>query len=113
MHFHRWSVILTVAGISGGWFLTVLSGLYSVKEPFVVDAEIIYFGFPFPWFMATRSGWVSNPPWHYSFFWQGFFVDFTIYGLLTSAVVYLYFITIAVGRKTKQSNTTFFLLGIE
>jgi len=98
MYHSRWSVVLTVAGISGGFFLTLLSGLYTVK-PFIEDAEIIYFGFPFAWFEAARGSWMPNPPWHYSLFLQSFMVDFIIYGLLTTAAVYLYFITITARRK--------------
>jgi len=99
MHYFRWSVILTVAGVSGGLFLTLLSGLYTVK-PFVMDAEIIYFGFPFAWFKAVRSTW-GRPPlsWQYFFFWQDFFIDVMIYGLLTAVALYLYSITITAGRK--------------
>jgi len=98
MHYFRWSVILTVAGVSGGLFLTLLSGLYTVK-PFVMDAEIIYFGFPFPWFKATRSTW-GRPPltWHYFFFWQSFIIDFIIYGLLTTAAISFYLWTISAFR---------------
>jgi len=105
MYLYRWSIILTVAGISGGLFLTLLSGLYTVK-PFVVDAEIIYFGFPFPWLEAARSTWVPKPPlsWQYYFLWQRFIIDFIIYGLLTAAAVYLYFIATTAGRKQNKAT---------
>ena len=99
MYYSKWSVILTVAGISGGLFLTLLSGLYLVRDSQVVDAEIIYFGFPFSWLEAERSTWLPNLRWHYSFFWQSFIVNFIIYGLLTSAAVYLYFKTIKACRR--------------
>lgn len=103
MHFYRWSVILTVAGISGGLFLTLLSGLYTVK-PLVIDGEIIYFGFPLAWFAAGRKGLLVIGPWRYAFIWHGFIIDFVIYGMLTAAAIYLYFITITAGRK--QSKAT-------
>lgn len=104
MYYYRWSVILTVAGISGGLFLTLLSGLYTVK-PLVIDAEVIYFGFPSAWLEAGRKGLlVIETNWHYSFIWQGFITDFIIYGLLTAATVYLYPIATTAGRK--QSKAT-------
>jgi len=92
MYRWKWSTILFAAPILGGLFLTLLSGLYMVK-PFTLDAEFIYFGFPFSWLEAGRSTWNPKPPlnWQYSFFWKQFIVDFTIYGLLAFAAVYLYF----------------------
>lgn len=82
MRFYGLPVVLTAfAGVSGGLFLTLLSGLYVVK-PLVMDAEIIYFGFPFAWFQAGRGGLFFIGPWHYYFIWQNFIADFMIYGLL-------------------------------
>jgi len=95
---YGWPLILTVAGIGGGLFLTLLSGLYTEK-PFILDAVIIYFGFPCTWFQAGRSTWVPNSRWYYCFFWQGFLVDFMIYGLLTTLAVYFYFRTASSVRK--------------
>jgi hypothetical protein len=106
MYYSRWTIVLTVVGISGGLFLTLLSGLYIVK-PLVEDAEIIHFGFPFSWLEATRSTWGFPQPslsWHYSFFWQNFISDFLIYGLLTEVAVYLYFMTITRPRFSKQAK---------
>jgi len=96
---------LTVAGISGGLFLTLLSGLYMVK-PLVMDAEIIYFGFPFQWLEAGRSTWIPKPPlsWQYYFFLHNFIIDFLIYGLLTAVAIYLYFIAVNVGRKQRRAT---------
>ena len=87
-----WSTIFLVASVFGGLFLTLLSGLNAVK-PFIVDAEIVYFGFPLPWLKAIRSTWLPKPPltWSYFFFWQQFIVDFIVYGILAFASVYLYF----------------------
>jgi len=91
MRFYGLPVVLTAfAGVRGGLFLTLLSGLYVVK-PLVMDAEIIYFGFPFAWFQAGRGGLFFIGPWHYYFIWQNFIADFMIYGLLISGAVYLYF----------------------
>ena len=91
MRFYRLpSVLMAFAGVSGGLFLTVLSGVYVVK-PLVMDAEIVYFGFPFAWFEAGRAGLFFVGPWHYYFVWQNFIADFIIYGLLVSGVVYLCF----------------------
>jgi len=98
MHYHRLAVISTVAGVIGGLFFTLLSGLYVVK-PLVIDAEVIYFGFPLAWFGAGRKGLLVVGPWHYGFIWHGFIIDFIVYGLLTVAAVYLYFRTIAAGNK--------------
>ena len=90
MRFFRLPVVLTVfAGVSGGLFLTLLSGLYVVK-PMVMDGEIICFGFPFPWFQGGRKGLLFIGPWHYYVVWQNFVADFIIYGLLISGAVYLY-----------------------
>lgn len=91
MRFHRLPTVLTTfAGVCGELFLTLLSGLYVVK-PLIIDAEIIYFGFPFAWFEAGRGGLFYITPWVYTFVWQNFVADFMIYGLLVSGIAYLYF----------------------
>jgi hypothetical protein len=84
------SRILAVASIGGGIFLTIISGFYSIK-PLLMDAEEIYFGFPLSWLEAFRGGLLRLGSWHYYFLWQGFFIDFFFYGLLTAAVTYLCF----------------------
>ena len=84
------SVLMAFAGVCGGLFLTVLSGLYVVK-PLVMDADMVYFGFPLAWFEAARGGLLYIGPWHYYFLWQNFIADFIIYGLLVGVAVYLYF----------------------
>ena len=99
------SVLMVVAGVSGGLFLTVLSGLYVVK-PLVMDAEIVYFGFPFAWFEAARKGLLIIGPWVYRFIWQNFVADFMIYGLLVSGVIYLYFATRARASKVENVAST-------
>jgi len=102
MHFYKWSVTLTVAGLSGGLFFTLLSGLYWVRDSQMVSVEIIHYGFPFAWLKAVRSTWFPRPPTsplHCFFLGQGFITDFIIYGLLTVVAVYLCFIAIAAGRK--------------
>jgi hypothetical protein len=89
----NWPAILVAVPFLSGLFLTLLSGFYTVK-PLISDAEIIYFGFPFAWLEASRSTW--NPPpssrWRYLFSWQEFAADFTIYGILVFAAIYLYFL---------------------
>lgn len=84
------SRILAAVSLGGGLFSTFISGLYAVK-PFVVDAEIIYFGYPFAWFEASTSGLLKIGPWHYYFIWQGFIADFLLYGSLVAAAAYVYF----------------------
>jgi len=86
-------LISAVAGISGGLFLTLLSGLYAVTN-YVVDAEMAHFGFPLAWFEASSKGLLVIGPWRYYFLWQGFVVDFIVYGLLVSIAIYLYFTTV-------------------
>jgi hypothetical protein len=83
-------VLVVFASVSGGLFLSVLSELYVVK-PLVLDAEIIYFGFPFAWFEAARKGLLVSGPWVQRFVLQNFVADFIIYGLLVSGAIYLYF----------------------
>jgi len=91
MGFFRLPVVLTAfAGVCGGLLLTLLSGLFVVK-PLVMDAEIIYFGFPFAWFQAGRGGLFYIGPWHCYFVWQSFVADFVMYGLLISGVVWFCF----------------------
>lgn len=86
----RFSTILAAASAGGAFLLTLISGLYAVK-PFIVDAEIIYYGFPSAWLEAARSGLLKLGPWHYNFLWHGFLIDFILYGLLIAAIVYVYF----------------------
>jgi len=99
MPYWKWSTILTVASISGGLFLTFLSGLYIVK-PFIVDAEIIYFGFPFPWLEAYRSAWKLQMSWRFLFLWRQFIFDFMIYGLFAATAISIYFMSFQKRRKT-------------
>jgi len=95
MRFYRLPSVLTAfAGMGGGVFFTLLSGLYVVK-PLLMDAEMIYFGFPFTWYEAGRTGKLIIGPWIYRLVWHNFLADFVIYGLLVSAVIYLYFASIS------------------
>ena len=93
MYRWNWSAILVAVPILTGLFLTLLSGFYAVK-PRILDAEIIYFGFPFAWLEAGRSTWAPPPSssWHYVFIWRHFIIDFTIYGVLVFLAVYFYFL---------------------
>lgn len=91
MQYPRLPLVLTLSGVCGGLFFTLASGLYTVR-PLVLDAEFIYFGFPFTWFQAGRSLWMPRPPpWQYQFLWPGFVADFITFGLLTTAAVFFYF----------------------
>jgi hypothetical protein len=97
-----------LAGMGGGSFLTALSGLYAVK-PLLMDAEMIYFGFPFAWYEAGRKGLLVIGPWVYRFVWQNFAADFVMYGLLASGVAYLCFSRrrrFAVDNLKTKSGTT-------
>jgi len=82
--------ILALVSVGGGLLLTSISGLYAVK-PFVVDAEMVYFGFPLAWFEAARGGLFAIGPWHYYFLWRGFIVDFLLYGSLIAVATHIYF----------------------
>jgi hypothetical protein len=84
------SIILALASVAGGLLLTLISGIYTAK-PFVLDAEIVHFGFPLAWFEATRSGLFVIGPWRYYLLWQGFTIDFLLYGLLAAAATWVYF----------------------
>jgi len=98
MSYWKWSPILAVASVGSGLFLTLLSRLYIVK-PFVVDVEIIYYGFPFPWLEAARSTWQLQTPWRFLFLWGEFIVDFIFCGLIVATVVSIYFMSLL---KTKK-----------
>jgi hypothetical protein len=79
------SKILALVSVGGGLLFTFISGLYAVK-PFVVDAEMIYFGFPLSWFEAARGGLFVIEPWRYYLLWSGFIVDFLLYGSLVAVI---------------------------
>jgi len=98
MYSWKESTIWAAASVGGGLLLTLLSGLY-MEKPFILDAEIIFFGFPFPWLEAGRSTWKQQLSWSYLFLWQGFISDLIIYGLLTAAIVWLYFTTVPKRRR--------------
>ena len=87
MFSRRLSIILALASVGGGLLLTLISGICTVK-PFVLDVEIVHFGFPLAWFEATRKGLLAIGPWHYYFLWQGFTIDFLLYGLLVAAATW-------------------------
>ena len=90
MSYLKWLATLAVVSVIGGLFFTVLSGLYAVK-PLITDAEVVYFGFPFPWLTAWRSAWKGQPSWVYGFLWSRFIVDSAVYGLLAAAALSIYF----------------------
>ena len=100
MSSRRLSTILALVSAGGGLLLTLISGLYIVK-PFILDAEIVHFGFPLAWFEATRGGLFVIGPWRYHFLWQSFIVDFLLYGLLIAAVTWVCFMFLP----RKQRNT--------
>jgi hypothetical protein len=102
----KWSRICAVTSVLSGLFLTLLSGLYVVK-PFTVDAEIVYYGFPFAWLVASRGKPLVITPWHYRFLQWGFVIDFIVYGVLTSAAVYVYITTSARAKTPKTRRKHF------
>lgn len=71
-------------------------------EAVIVDAEIIYFGFPFPWLEAYRSTWKLQMSWRFLFLWRQFIFDFMIYGLFasTATAISIYFMSLPKRRKT-------------
>ena len=79
------SKILALVSVGGGLLFTFISGLYAVK-PFVVDVEMIYFGFPLSWFEAARGGLFVIGPWRYYLLWSGFIVDFLLYDALVAVI---------------------------
>ncbi len=85
---------LAVASVLGGLFFTVLSGLY-VVNPYTTNAEVVYFGFPFPWLTAWRSAWKEQMSWVYGFLWSRFIVDSAVYGLLVASAIGTYFISLS------------------
>lgn len=72
------------------FILTLISGLYVVR-PLVLDAIIVYLGFPFHWLIAHR-GYFGYPPGPLKFdvSWGWFIVDFAIYGLLAATAMGIY-----------------------
>jgi hypothetical protein len=100
----RLLVILALTSAGGGLLLTLISGLYTVK-PFILDAEIVHFGFPLAWFEATRNGLLMMGPWHYYFLWQSFTIDFLLYGLLIAAAIWVYFMFLP--KKQRNTDDTF------
>jgi len=104
MFSRRLLIILALTSAGGGLLLTLISGLYTVK-PFILDAEIVHFGLPLPWFEATRKGLFMIGPWHYYFLWQGFTIDFLLYGLLIAAAMWVYFMFLP--KKQRGTDETF------
>jgi hypothetical protein len=104
MFSRRLSTILALISAGGGLLLTLISGLYIVK-PFILDGEIVHFGFPLAWFEATRKGLFVIGPWSYHFLWQGFTIDFLLYGLLIAAATWVYFMFLP--KKQRNIGETF------
>ena len=70
--------MLVAATIVGGVALTCASGLHQIK-PVIMDAQEIYYGFPFVWFKAFRGTWMIVTPWHYKVQWFGLIGDLALY----------------------------------
>jgi len=70
--------------------LTLVSGLYISYSWWILDAEFVYFGFPFHWLVAGRSTWLPNTPWRFTFRGDSFFADFLIYGLVATIAMSIY-----------------------
>jgi len=100
----RLSTILVLISTGGGLLLTLISGLYIVK-PLILDGEIVHSGFPLAWFEATRKGLFMIGPWRYYFLWQGFTIDFLLYGLLIAATTRVYFMFLP--KKQRNTGETF------
>jgi len=81
--------------------LTLGSGLYIVKPP-MLDAEVVYFGFPFPWLTADRSLWLGPGPWQFTLMWFWFIGDFAIYILLVTTARGVYEKTSFWGRVARK-----------
>jgi hypothetical protein len=80
-----WENVLIMAFV-----LSVVSGLY-IFQPWMLDAEYVYFGFPFQWLEAGRSRWGWPPgPWHFTFLWPGFIIDFLIYRAIVTIAMLIY-----------------------
>jgi len=104
MSCRKWLTTLAVASVIGGLFFTVLSGLYVVNLP-MLDSEVVYFGFPFPWLTASRSAWKGQTSWVYGFLWSRFIVDSVVYGLLVAAAVGIYFKSLSKRRSDLPQKT--------
>ena len=73
------------------FILTLLSGFTNMYAPWVLDAIIVYSGFPFHWLMASRGFFGYPPgPLHLAILWNWFVVDFAIYGLLAATAIGVY-----------------------
>lgn len=69
---------LILSTIIGGVALTFASGLHQIK-PVIMDAQEIYYGFPFVWLKAFRGTWMTVTPWHYNVQWLGLVGDLALY----------------------------------
>lgn len=60
-----------------------LASYFYFSEPFIVDARIIYRGWPLHWMTESWSGW-SPPPYtrHVTFQLLNFFIDFVFYAIM-------------------------------
>ena len=70
------SVILFT--VIGGVFLTSATWLYQVS-PRVLDAEFVYFGFPFVWLSSSRSVFWGGAEWAYGIQWIGLVGNIAFY----------------------------------
>lgn len=75
-------LVVSILTILGGASLTVVSWFYQVK-PYVLDAEYIYYGYPFTWLSASRSTFWGSPEWQY---------ETQLYGLVGNIVFYMWII---------------------
>ena len=76
-------ILLTVIG---GVFFNFASWLYQVR-PYVLDAEFVYFGYPFVWLSASRSTFWGSPNWAYEIQWYGAIGNIAIYMWIISGVL--------------------------
>lgn len=70
--------VLMVTTIIGGVGLAFASGLHQIR-PVIMDAQEIYYGFPFVWLKAFRGTWMTVTPWRYNIQWFGLIGDLALY----------------------------------
>lgn len=75
-------LVVSILTILGSASLTLVSWFYQVK-PYVLDAEYIYYGYPFTWLSASRSTFWGSPEWQY---------ETQLYGLVGNITFYMWII---------------------
>jgi hypothetical protein len=77
---------LLLISITVSLFLSLaatLASYFYFTEPFIVDARILYRGWPLHWMTESWSGWSLPPyPRHVTFQLLNFFIDFVFYAIM-------------------------------